>query len=264
MTEKVEPAEIERITGGTRKPFRDVVIRESPLTIIFNNRELTTLLCSPADRRYLAVGFLFSEGLLEDKDEIKRVITDNRRGVVRVETTSDVELPEELLFKRVITSGCGRGVSFYNAFDAQEREKIDSTVSLSPELIIRLVREFQQRSELYRLTGGVHGAALADETGVKVFHEDIGRHNAIDKVFGECILKGIATKDSIIVTSGRISSEILHKISRGLVPVIVSRSAPTSLAVRLADDWGITMVGFVRGQRMNVYTNGWRIITAGG
>jgi len=264
VTEKVEPAEIERLAGETRKPFRDIVIQESPLTIIFNNRELATLLCSPADRRYLAVGFLFSEGLLAAKDEIKRVITDNVRGVVRVETTADVELPAELLSKRLITSGCGRGVSYYNALDAQEREKIDSRVSLPPALIIRLVHEFQHRSRLYRMTGGVHGAALCDENGVKIFHEDIGRHNAIDKVFGECMLKGIPTRDRIIITSGRISSEILHKISRGSVPVLVSKSAPTNLAVRLADELGITLVGFVRGRRMNIYTNGWRIAADGG
>jgi FdhD protein len=264
VTEKVEPAEIERITGGTRSSFRDVVIPESPCSIILNNRELTTLLCSPADRRYLAVGFLFSEGLLSRKDDIKRVVTDNRRGVVRVDTTAEVKMPEDLLFKRVITSGCGRGVTFYNTLDAAEREKIDSSVSLSSGQVIKLAQEFGQRSELFRLTGGVHGAALCDETGVKVFHEDIGRHNAIDKVFGECLLKDIPVRDGIIVTSGRISSEIMHKISRGSVPVLISRSAPTSLAVRLADDWGITLVGFVRGQRMNIYTNGWRIITDGG
>ena len=105
----------------------------------------------------------------------------------------------------------------------------------------------------------MHSAALCDNRDILVFAEDIGRHNAIDKIFGECILRDIPTDDRIVITSGRIPSEILLKVARRKIPIIISISAPTDLGVRLATDLGMTLIGFVRGKRMNVYTNGWRV-----
>jgi len=107
----------------------------------------------------------------------------------------------------------------------------------------------------------VHAAALCSTKGILAFSEDIGRHNAIDKVFGECLLTDILMDDCMIITSGRVPSEILLKVARGKIPIIISMAAPTSLGVRLADDFGITLIGFVRGKRMNVYTNRWRVVT---
>lgn len=248
-------------TGSTGT--EDMVARESPLTIILNNRELVTLLCCPTNLRYLAVGFLFSEGLLKNKADIKKIIADDRRGVVRVETEGGEELAGDALFKRFITSGCGRGASFYSAIDAQDQAKVESSVKISTLEVLALVHEFQHRSQIYRATGGVHSAALCDMRDVLVFGEDIGRHNAVDKIFGECILTDIATDDHIIITSGRISSEILLKIARRNIPIIISKSAPTDLGVRLADSLGVTLIGFVRGKRMNVYTHAERIATNG-
>jgi FdhD protein len=113
---------------------------------------------------------------------------------------------------------------------------------------------------VFKATGGVHSAALCEAKSILVFSEDIGRHNAIDKIFGECILKDIPTEGCLIITSGRVSSEILLKVARRNIPLLISKSAPTNLGVRLADDLGITLVGFARGRRMNIYTNGWRIM----
>jgi len=126
-----------------------------------------------------------------------------------------------------------------------------------------MAKEFQQRSQIFRTTGGVHSAALCDTEGILVFSEDIGRHNAIDKIFGECILRDIPTDDHIIITSGRISSEILLKIAKRNVPILISKAAPTNLGISLANDLGVTLVGFVRGKRMNVYANEWRVVTDG-
>lgn len=259
MEKEIEKFPILRLTEQSRSAIEDIVAREFPLTIILDNQELVTLLCSPANLKYLAVGFLFSEGLLESKDEIKKIIVDDRRGVVRVETGGEREPARDILFKRIITSGCGRGASFYSAADAQSQAKIESQVEISTPEIIALVSEFQHRSQVYRATGGVHSAALCDTKAILVFSEDIGRHNAIDKIFGECILKDIPTDEQIIITSGRISSEILLKVAKRNIPIIVSKSAPTDLGVRLAGDLGITLIGFVRGKRMNAYTNDWRI-----
>ncbi|MBI4302979.1 MAG: formate dehydrogenase accessory sulfurtransferase FdhD [Chloroflexi bacterium] len=248
-----------RLTDTGKSTTEDVVARESPLTIILNNQELVTLLCSPKDLDYLAVGFLFSEGFLGSKDDIKKITVDNRQGIVRVETSGDETAVSEL-FKRFITSGCGRGASFYSAADTQNQTKIQSQVRMSTHQVISLVHEFQQRSQLYRATGGVHSAALCTTEDILVFSEDIGRHNAIDKIFGRCLLEGIPTADRVIITSGRISSEILLKVAKRNIPIIISKSAPTDLGVKLANDLGVTLLGFVRGKRMNIYSHDFRTV----
>jgi FdhD protein len=261
VEKEVERFPVLRITEGGRSQSKDTIVKEFPLTIILNYQELVTLLCLPTDLKYLAVGFLASEGFLNSKDEIKKIMVDEPRGVVRVET--EKELAREFLFKRLITSGCGRGASFYSTADTQGQLKVESQIVISSSSVFALAREFQHRSQVFRTTGGVHSAALCDTQNILVFSEDIGRHNAIDKIFGECLWQDIPTADRIIVTSGRISSEILLKIAKRNVPILISRSAPTNLGLRLANDLNVTLIGFVRGQRMNVYTHDWRIATNG-
>jgi FdhD protein len=263
MDNETEKISILKLTEKGSSSIEDVVAKEFPLIIILNNHELATLLCSPANLKYLAVGFLFSEGFLKSKDEIKKIMVDDRRGVVWVETEKGEEPAGDVLFERFITSGCGRGTSFYSAAAAQGQGKVESQIEISAPEVLALANKFQRRCQIYRATGGVHSAALCDNKDILVFSEDIGRHNTLDKIFGECILNDIATDEHIIITSGRVSSEILLKVARRNVPVIVSKSAPTSLGVRLANDLGVTLVGFVRGKRMNVYTHAGRITTNG-
>ncbi len=260
--DSVEKFPVQRVTRESRNDVEDIVTKELPLTIILDNIELTTLLCSPTDLKYLAVGFLVSEGLLKGKDDIRKIAVDERRGVVRVEAVEGKEFASGV-FKRLITSGCGRGVSFYSAADVQGQTKIKSETAISSTAVFTLVSEFQHRSQVYRTTGGVHSAALCDTGSILLFNEDIGRHNAIDKIFGECILRDISVADRIIITSGRVSSEILLKVAKRNIPILISKSAPTDLGVRLAHDLGITLIGFVRGERMNVYANEWRVTTSG-
>ncbi len=252
-----------RLTEETRDSIEDTVAREFPLTIILNNQELVTLLCSPKDLNYLAIGFLFSEGMLTSKDEIKKIIVDDSRGVARVETKADKTPDSDLIFKRLITSGCGRGATFYSAADVSGQSKIESRTRISAHDVFSLVSEFQHRSEVYRATGGVHSAALSDTKTILVFNEDIGRHNAIDKILGECILKDIPTEGRAVITSGRITSEILLKVAKRGIAIIISKSAPTDLGVEMANKLGVTLLGFVRGKRLNAYTNDWRIVHNG-
>jgi len=259
MENAIERFPVLRLTEKGGSNIEDIVAREFPLTIVLNNQELVTLLCSPTNLKYLATGFLFSEGLLKSKDEIKNIVVDDRRGVVRVEAEEGGELGRDVLFKRLITSGCGRGASFYSAADVLSQTKVESQTELSLIEVFALVSEFQHRSQIYKATGGVHSAALCDTKSILVFSEDIGRHNAIDKIIGECILNDIATDDRIIITSGRISSEILLKVAKRNIPIIISKSAPTNLGVKLANALGITLIGFVRGKGMNVYANSWRV-----
>ena len=259
--ENIEKVDIYRVNRDSKQAGEDIVVKELPLTILLNGRELVTLLCSPANLKYLAIGFLLSEGLLHSRNDIKRIIDDGKRGIVRVETVTDLNGEEEQVFKRIITPGCGRGAAFYSAADAVGMNEVKSDLQVNGAEILELMSHFQQRSETYRSTGGVHSAALCDKKNLNVFSEDIGRHNAIDKIFGQCIWEGISTNNQIILTSGRISSEIVIKIARNNVPVLASKSAPTDTAVKLADLLGITLVGFVRGTRMNVYSHHQRIVS---
>ena len=139
--------------------------------------------------------------------------------------------------------------------------KTESQIRVRSQEIFDLVKGFQHHSLIFKTTGGVHSAALCDNRNILLFADDIGRHNAVDKIFGEALLKDIPTDDRIILTSGRIPSEILLKVAKRRIPIIISVSAPTNLGVKLAADLGITLIGFVRGKRMNVYTNDWRILT---
>lgn len=259
MDSEIEKINVLRLTEDGRESIEDIVVREFPVTIILNNEELVTMLCSPKNLDYLTVGFLFSEGLLESRDEIKNVLVDENRGIVRINTIEEKDFDNDFMFKRMITSGCGRGASFYHAADAENREQIQSGTKISTGEVLTLMREFQQKSEIFRETGGVHSAALCDTKNILVFMEDIGRHNAIDKIFGKCMMEDIPTEGRIVVTSGRVSSEILLKVSRRNIPIIVSKSAPTNLGVRLAGELGMTLLGFARGKRVNAYTNDWRI-----
>ncbi|UCE35011.1 MAG: formate dehydrogenase accessory sulfurtransferase FdhD [Deltaproteobacteria bacterium] len=261
MEDDIQKLTIARFTDKDKSKIEDLVARERPLTIMLNNQELVTLLCWPTEHRFLAAGFLYSEGLINSKDQIKKITVDESRGIVRVETEEDTESSGELVFKRFITTGCGRGASFYSPADAGAMAKVESHIRLLAEDVFPLMKAFHRRSKVYKMTGGVHSAALCDTRDILLFAEDIGRHNAIDKIFGQCLLQDLPTDDHVIVTSGRISSEILLKVARRNIPIIISKSAPTDLGVKLADELGITVIGYVRGKRMNVYTHEWRVVT---
>ncbi len=258
MLTDVEEVKVWKLPGETNLRVDDVVARESPLTIILNDRELVTLLCSPTCLGDLAVGFLFSEGLISVRNDIKKIVVDEIRGIARVETTIDSG-DTESVFKRFISSGCGRGASFYNSADAIGMVKDESPLRVTPSEITALFKDFQHRSSLYRRTGGVHSAAMCNSREIVLFAEDVGRHNAVDKIFGKCLVDDVSTEGLFVLTSGRISSEILLKVARRRIPLLASKSAPTDAGVRLAADLGVTLVGFVRGSRMNVYANEWRL-----
>jgi FdhD protein len=259
MPENIENVKIIRITGGSEETLDDPVIVESPLTIMLNGQELVTLLCSPANARYLGIGYLFSEGLIKSKDEIRQVTVDDRKGVVRVNTTEEKSQLAEEVYKRVITTGCGRGVSFYSFADLQEEFKTESRIKYPVDTIFKRLKEFQDLSDTFRATGGVHSAALCSNEKILVYANDVGRHNAIDSIVGRCLMEDIPTSDCLMITSGRISSEILIKVARKSIPLLVSRTAPTNAGVRLANQIGMTLIGFARGQRMNIYANDWRV-----
>lgn len=254
--------DIIKIKESSRENIIDPVARETPLTIFFNGRQCATLFCTCDKPKYLAVGFLDSEGLLRGKEDIKSVRVNRDRSVVRVNSTSNKDIPLGGVTLKRFTSGSGKGVSWYytqESAEPEKYEKIDSGIRISAEKISSLMRAFQRSSKLFNTTGGVHCAALCNSSESILFNEDVGRHNAIDKTFGEALLKNISTNDKILLTSGRVSSEMLTKAARKGVPIIASISAPTDLAVSLARSLGMTLIGFTRGRNMNVYSGEWRI-----
>jgi len=249
-----------RITEKDRNEVTAPVTREYSLTVVLDGQELVNLLCTPRNLDYLAIGFLVSEGLVESKSEIKKLLVDEQKGTAWIETVEDRKIARDLLFKkRFITSGGGtvKGASFQGSTDIQH--KVQSQVGIRPHQIFKLVGEFQNYSPIFQRSHGVHSAALCDTERILVFADDLGRHNAIDKVFGECILKDIATEDRIVITTGRIPSEQLLKVAKRKVPVMVSLTVPTDLGVKLANDYGITLIGSVRGNRMDVFTHRSRV-----
>ena len=254
----MENLKILKIKGNGFEQIEDFLVEEVPLTIVANDNELVTLLCSPMDIEDLVTGFLFTSGLITKKDDLKRIKIDKKRWTVYVEHIEDV-LMKGRTFKRVYTSGCGKGTLFYNAFDLIKREKNTSDLKISKNFIFTLMKDFQNNSHLFKKTGGVHSAALADKKKMLAFKDDIGRHNAIDKVIGFCLNKDILLKDKILLTSGRISSEVLFKAQKVGFPIIISRSAPTNQAVKLAQEMKITLIGFVRGHSMNIYSEPERV-----
>ena len=248
-------AEIEmvHIRDGVASRKRDVVVTEIPLTVFLNDVEVATLLTSDFEHKLLAVGFLFAEGFLRSKDELSDISESTEPKVVRVYTS------EKQDSRRTSPPCDGLSLRSLRLCGAFKVEPMGDTLRVSSEVIFGLMHRFQTQSVLFRETGGVHSCALAQEDRIVLMKEDIGRHNAMDRVLGTCFLENIPLEDKMILTSGRVSSEIVFKAGRGRVPVLVSRGAPTDLAIRIADQAGITLVGFVRGRRMNVYAHSERI-----
>ena len=252
MFEQIKITKIDLREG--RQELLDQVVIEIPFTIILNNHELSTLLCSPDKLKELAIGHLVSESFISSKADLKSVDLNEKTNVIRIETNTPIA-KDELDKKRIITSGCGRGQTFYNYKDFSGCRPVEAKLNIEPKVILNLMAEFQKKSVVFQETGGVHSAALCRGDKIIAFAEDIGRHNAVDKIVGEVILKGEETKDKFLLLSGRVSSEILIKAARLRAPLIVSRSAPTNMAVKLAKELNIKLMGFARGKKLNQYSS---------
>ena len=237
----------------------DEVASELPVRLILNNEQLVTLLCTPSELEELAVGFLLSEGILREKTSLRRITVEEDPLTVRVELSDLPRDWEKMFEKRTISSGCGSGITFTSFKMEHERRIKVADHLMSLDDIRRLLTAFRNISSLYLETGGVHSAALSDGRDILLFSEDIGRHNAVDKVIGYALLEDIPLSGKIMLASGRLSSEIVSKCARCGIPVIISRAAPTSLSVQIAESSGLTLIGFARGDRMNIYSGRERI-----
>lgn len=252
--------EIITYTGGGLITETADLVNEIPLTVFLNDLELVTLVCSPTAYQELALGLLMSEGLITSYDEIKQVNYNEADGLLWINTRNEIERTENFL-RRNITSCCGKGrASLYFVNDAHCLKPVYSHVTFTPQHLVKLIAMQEEKSFTFRKTGGVHSASLGDKEGIIAMYEDIGRHNAVDKVLGHILINSIAPQDKCLLLTGRISSEILIKAAHAGIPVVVSRSAPTQLAIDLADQLGIAVVGFARGNRLSVYSHTDKVI----
>lgn len=220
---------------------------EMELTIYVNRQELVTILCTPIKLNCLVLGFLYTEGIISGIGDVASM------RVCEEEWLADVRLsnPEyKLPTLRTLTSGCGGGV----AFKTQGR-RVDSDLVVTPTEVLSLMKQLREQMELYRLCGGVHASALSDTKDILVVAEDIGRHNTLDKIQGECLLRGLPVRDRVLLTTGRVSSEMLLKAAEMQAPLVVSRTSPTERAISLAAGLGIALVGYARGGRLSVYSH---------
>jgi len=244
-------------TGQWETLGRGVIV-ETPVSLTVNGRLWITLMCTPTDLEALAVGFLFNEGIVKNREEVDLAQVCPQGDNVDVWINHPVEQPTQ--WRR--TSGCAGGATAV-ILDGQHPELRNGFV-LEPRAINRLVEMLTAAQELYREVGGVHTSVLSDGERAVVSAEDVGRHNSLDKIAGRCLLDSIDLPRRILITTGRISSEMIQKAARIGASIVISRTSATSLSVSLAEKWGITLIGYARRDQYIVYTHPERILQTRG
>jgi FdhD protein len=226
------------------------VVKEGPLALYVNGRHFVTAMLSPEMKREFVIGHLFAEGIIMGIKEIESLQIEE--NIARVIITNPLKV---VAARKLIVSGCGGESSF---LDESKLPKIISHVGINAGDIVAGVKSILD-SPMHKTTGGVHLVGLFGKSNLKYvpicISEDIGRHNALDKVIGYGLINNINFEKTFVACTGRISSEMALKCSVANIPLVVSRGATTSLAIELAEKTGLCIIGFVRGERMNVYTN---------
>jgi FdhD protein len=230
-------------------PVRSEVIEEALVSIYVNGQELATIMCTPRDQVALAVGFLKNERLIDGLRDVELTHVSRNGCCVDVWTARPIARPRRI----IITSGCGGGVTFTDPSVGIEPLRDD--LRLAPGRLFDLFNRLHFPGSLHARTRGVHAAGLTDGEQLLALVEDVGRHNTIDKLLGDCMLRGVATKGRILLATGRVSSEMLRKGAQMGCPIIASRNSPTSMSVEMAEAWNITLAGYVRQGSMRVYTH---------
>jgi FdhD protein len=266
------PWTVRRIRQDGVESLDERVALEEPFEIVINGQSIAVLMRMPGQEKELAAGFCITEGYVRDVTDILLIhhcgsglpapgereqdMESRNRVTLRVVPNGFVA-PDRPDVVRLIRSGCG--AADVTAL-SEDLPRVDHDLTVSPTILLGLGRAMRDQQNVHRTVGGTHAAALFDPSGRAItLAEDVGRHNAIDKAVGYCLLRGIPLQDKILLTSGRASYEMATKAIRTGIPIIASVSAPTSLAVQLAEDRGLTLIGYLRGGRMNVYTHPERI-----
>ena len=240
------------------KPFDAETIVESPVSLTVNGQVWLTSMCTPVNLEAMALGFLFNERVIDSIDEVEDVRVCEHGDNIDVWLNHSVEQPQS--WRR--TSGCTGGVTAVDALARVDVAFDSDGPTFPPQLIGHLVEMLIEAQELYRTTGGVHTSALSDGERIVFVADDIGRHNTLDKIAGLCLMNNLWPETRILITTGRISSEMLQKAARIRAPILISRTSPSSLSIEMAERYGITLIGYARRDRFNVYSNNQRIQAA--
>ncbi len=237
------------------KSFDTEIIVEMPVSLTVNGEVWLTFMCTPVTLEALAVGFLYNEGIIKKMDEVVDVKVCEHGDNVDVWLNHAAEQPTS--WRR--TSGCTGGVTAVDLLAKPNVSLHGADPEFKPEEIERFIEMLFEAQVLYRKTGGVHTSVLSDGKKALVSAEDIGRHNTLDKIAGLCLMNNIWPQVRILMTTGRISSEMLQKAAQLQVPILISRTSPSSLSIEMAERYGITLIGYARKHRFNVYSNPQRL-----
>lgn len=248
------PIQFQQVSPGNWESVLTEVIAETPVSLTVNGQVWLTFMCTPVDLEAMAIGFLYNEGFIQSIDEVADARLCETGDNIDVWLHHSVQKPA--FWRR--TSGCTGGVTSVEKDDL-EKPHINGSV-LSVESVGQLINQLFESQELYRASGGVHTSAITDGQDTWVVAEDIGRHNTLDKLAGKCLMQGIQFSRKIILTTGRISSEMLQKSSRMKASIVISRTSPSSLSIELAEKWGLTLIGYARRNRFNIYSHPERIV----
>ncbi len=250
-------ATVEGIDHEGRTVLTDVVA-ERPLTLFLNAREIVTLMTIGDHPELLAVGFLLNQNMLSPEDEITRIDYDEDIATVVVRTRRETDY-EDKLKKKVQTSGCAQGTVFGDLMEEFDRIALSRTARVKTSWLYALTRKINTAPSLYLKAGAIHGSVLCSEDRPLVYMEDVGRHNAVDKIAGYMFMNRLAPDDKIFYTTGRLTSEMVIKTVKMRIPVLISRSGFTAWGVELARKAGLTLIGRARGKRFVALSGAERI-----
>ncbi|WP_413305101.1 formate dehydrogenase accessory sulfurtransferase FdhD [Bacillus sp. 1P10SD] len=233
---------------------------EYPISLSINGYEIAIFQLTKYDLEDWTYGYLFSEGFIQEASDIESILINEEMGSIHVSLSSHFDEEQVFSKKKHYTAGCGRGVTFFSMTDVKNFDRITSDKTYQLSYLLKKRSEFAQNSDLYLETGGMHGACIIGEDGMLAIREDIGRHNAVDKIIGYAIRKRLQPERLILLTTGRVSYEMLSKAAKFGFPVIGSRTAATKQAVQLAKFLKIEVIGYLRGKMATVYTSAGRVI----
>lgn len=230
------------------KKVKSKVINEQSLTIFLNNQEIVTLMSIGDHPKYLAIGYLLNQNMLKKSDKISRVEIDKELNVVVVRTKRKTNY-ENKLKKKITTSGCAIGTIFGDIFDEIQKIKLKSKKKIKHKWIYEISKKITLTPSLYLEAGAIHGCAIIQNNKPLIYMEDVGRHNAVDKIAGYMFLKKIRSSNKIFYTTGRLTSEMVIKTIKMGIPILISRSGFTAWGVELAKGSNLTLIGRAKGKK---------------
>lgn len=262
VSDTIFATEVTKIENGQKITVKDTVIREIKLELIVNGKNVGSLMAVSLELEELAVGFLMSEDIIQDVKDIKSiklVDVDTKTFQVVIEAKVIEKNIKRLDLEGVIVSGCGRGISTQISKIAIDAAVMKDDFCIDANLLFEEMGKFYTQCPLYEQTGCVHTAKVYYDKDTYFIGEDIAQHNTIDKAIGKARLAGIDVSKCFLMVSGRLSSEMVAKAVMHQIPILASRTASTCRGVNIADKFGLTLIGFVRGKKMNIYRNPRRI-----